>query len=253
MKKLKSKAFDFVNPFVFLSCFMFLGYVFVHITKSPVVATLLCDATISIFGLYYIWKNFMKNDNISVKQLGAFHILGLGISFLFLWFVCQQMASWFFLNFSDKAFDEYTASAQMNPCLYILLSACIAPVFEEILFRGVFFLSYRRSFGPVFACFASAFVFALFHGTIVHLPATFLFGLFLAVVYHYTGRLMVCMGLHVCFNGLALALSDWAMPTIFLTTPVAVAMYVVALAGVSSFLLFYVAQKNLEERKGILS
>ena len=39
-----------------------------------------------------------------------------------------------------------------------------APFFEEIVFRGLLFATFRRRFGPLVSAFASALIFAAAHG-----------------------------------------------------------------------------------------
>jgi len=243
------RVIDFFMPMLAMVIFVVLGFTLVSITKDVVVVSLVCDVTISLLGLAYIGWQFKKKDAFAEKPLGFVQVLAGCYAFLFLWFVCQQISAWVLLHFTDSAYAAYQTSTDMNPYLYVILAIGVAPVAEEILFRGIWFLHYRRSFGPVVGCFVSAFAFALFHGTVVHLPSTFLFGLFLAFVYHYTGRLMVCMALHVCFNGLALLASDLVIPKALLATPVAVAVYVGTLIGLSALIILYVPQNKTSMQK----
>ena len=62
--------------------------------------------------------------------------------------------------------------------LYVCL---LAPVFEEILFRGLILRTFER-YGKWFAIFTSAFLFGMFHGNLVQTPFAFLAGLVLGYV-----------------------------------------------------------------------
>ena len=62
-----------------------------------------------------------------------------------------------------------------------LYSAILAPVAEEILFRG-YVLRSLRPFGKRFAIFGSALLFGLFHGNLLQTPYAFLVGLILGYV-----------------------------------------------------------------------
>lgn len=252
-KNLKDKTFFFFIPFAFLFFSFVLGFLFGMLTKSSIAATLLSDVVAAIVGLLYIWRYFKKDTVSQEKRLDIRHFSAFVFSFLLLWFICQQISSWFFVNFVDDAFTAYSASAGKSPYLYMFLAIGVAPVFEEVMFRGILFLSHQRAFGSIFACFSSAAAFALFHGTLVHLPSTFLFGLFLAVVYLYTGRLMLCMGLHVAFNGLTLFTGDLMVPDFLLTTPFVVPMYVITLVALSTFLFVYVFRQKTAEWKERIS
>lgn len=83
-----------------------------------------------------------------------------------------------------------------------LYSGLLAPVAEEILFRG-FVQRSLRPFGRRFAIFGSAFLFGLFHGNLLQTPYAFLVGLVLGYVAEEYS-IPWSMGLHM-FNNLILA------------------------------------------------
>lgn len=88
-----------------------------------------------------------------------------------------------FFNLFDMSIMESLESATAVPdslsmFLYVSLAA---PVFEEILFRGLILRS-LQPYGKKFAIFASAYMFGLFHGNIVQSPYAFVVGLVLGYV-----------------------------------------------------------------------
>ena len=81
-------------------------------------------------------------------------------------------------------------------------SVLLAPISEEILFRG-FVLRSLRPYGKRFAIFGSAFLFAMFHGNLMQAPYAFLAGLVLGYcAAEYS--VVWSTALHV-FNNLVLA------------------------------------------------
>jgi len=83
-----------------------------------------------------------------------------------------------------------------------LYASVLAPVSEEILFRG-FVLRSLRPFGKRFAIFGSAVLFGLFHGNLLQTPYAFVMGLllgYMAVEYSIVWAAAVHM-----FNNLVLA------------------------------------------------
>lgn len=83
-----------------------------------------------------------------------------------------------------------------------LYSAILAPIAEEVLFRG-YILRTLRPYGKRFAIFASAVLFGLFHGNLLQTPYAFLVGLLLGYVtveYSLTWAVVLHM-----FNNLVLA------------------------------------------------
>lgn len=62
-----------------------------------------------------------------------------------------------------------------------LYAGIFAPIFEEILFRGLLLRSFQP-YGKKFAIFASAVLFGLYHGNIIQTPFAVVFGLLLGYV-----------------------------------------------------------------------
>lgn len=83
-----------------------------------------------------------------------------------------------------------------------LYASILAPVAEEILFRG-YILRTLRPYGKRFAILGSAFLFGLFHGNLLQTPYAFLMGLLLGyVAAEYS--ILWSVALHM-FNNLILA------------------------------------------------
>jgi membrane protease YdiL (CAAX protease family) len=84
--------------------------------------------------------------------------------------------------------------------LLFLAVAVVAPLVEELVFRGMLFQLLRRPLPLWGAVVLSAFVFAVVHGIPVLLPDLFLCGVALALVFHYTRSLYCSTFLHVLTN-----------------------------------------------------
>ena len=87
--------------------------------------------------------------------------------------------------------------------LNAVLVAVIAPIVEELTFRGVGFSLLAR-FGTVVAVAGTSVAFAADHGLVEGFPALFVFGVAVALVRVRTGSIYPGMLMHACFNGLAL-------------------------------------------------
>jgi membrane protease YdiL (CAAX protease family) len=87
--------------------------------------------------------------------------------------------------------------------LYAVI-ALLGPVVEELVFRGLLFELFRRSLPVWAAATLSALLFALAHGIPVLLPALFVIGVALALLYNYTRSLYTSMALHILVNSVAL-------------------------------------------------
>jgi membrane protease YdiL (CAAX protease family) len=88
----------------------------------------------------------------------------------------------------------------------ILLSVLAAPLYEELIFRGVFFpyLTDRIGFYP--AILVVSIVFSAVHFHIPSLLPLSLLSIVLCLAYWRTGSLWVSIGLHAIFNGMSIIL-----------------------------------------------
>ncbi|HQH28113.1 MAG TPA: type II CAAX endopeptidase family protein [Oligoflexia bacterium] len=91
--------------------------------------------------------------------------------------------------------------------LVVVLAVIIAPVVEEIMFRGALYSWLREGLRPFPAMLFSSLLFAALHpqGAIGLVPLTFI-GLVLAFVREWRGNLTTCIMAHACVNGGTLAL-----------------------------------------------
>lgn len=77
----------------------------------------------------------------------------------------------------------------------------IAPLCEEIVFRGYLYPVAKKFSGPWLAGICSALVFSAAHGNFAALLPLFAFGLVLAFLYEITGSIWAPMLAHLLFNG----------------------------------------------------
>lgn len=78
----------------------------------------------------------------------------------------------------------------------------LAPVVEELIFRGVIFSGFQKNYSPFWSVFFSALLFALFHLNPWQLGPTFLLGLLLGLVRLRTGSLLAAIFTHALHNGM---------------------------------------------------
>lgn len=93
-----------------------------------------------------------------------------------------------------------------------VIAVIVAPIVEEIVFRGVLFRALADRIGLWVGAVVSSAVFALIHIEVVTsqpiaLGGLFAVGLALALAFHYTGNLLVPIVGHAVFNGASLSLA----------------------------------------------
>lgn len=97
---------------------------------------------------------------------------------------------------------ELLRATQGWPSRVILGIATIvlAPIAEEIMFRGILYPAVKRAGYPRTALWGTALLFGLIHFNVAtFLPLTFL-AVVLVFVYEYTGNLLACITVHSFFN-----------------------------------------------------
>ncbi|AYF08910.1 MULTISPECIES: CPBP family intramembrane glutamic endopeptidase [Bacillus] len=92
--------------------------------------------------------------------------------------------------------------------LYVVVLTIFAPIWEELLFRGIFFTKLSQRFSTRSSAVISAFIFTLGHpltvGSVLYI---FGMGVCLAYTYKKTNNLLVPIGIHVLNNSFYLLLN----------------------------------------------
>jgi len=82
--------------------------------------------------------------------------------------------------------------------------ALVAPIVEELTYRGLGFAAVRQFFGGAAAVVVTGVAFGLAHGLVIALPVLTIFGLILGWLRLRTASLYPPIILHAIFNGTAL-------------------------------------------------
>lgn len=92
-----------------------------------------------------------------------------------------------------------------NPGWFFLVGAALAPLVEEIFFRGFLFQGFRAKYGWVSSMLLSSLIFGIAHLDPASLIPTFVLGNLLAYLYHRTNSVWPGVLLHVLVNTFGLA------------------------------------------------
>ena len=91
----------------------------------------------------------------------------------------------------------------------VLAAAVIAPISEEILFRGYIYQTLKRYIGAVPSAFIGALLFAAVHNNAAGFPGLALLALALTIAFEWSGSLLVPIIMHATFNSMSLAWGAW--------------------------------------------
>ena len=86
--------------------------------------------------------------------------------------------------------------------LLFVTTTLLAPLFEEIIFRGVLLPTLSRDFGIILGIIVSAFIFALAHLSLAEMPPLFVLGIGLGITRIASGSLLSSVIMHSLWNGL---------------------------------------------------
>ena len=86
--------------------------------------------------------------------------------------------------------------------ILFLTTTLLAPLFEEIIFRGILLPTLSRDFGVISGIIVSAFIFALAHLSLGEMPPLFILGIGLGITRISSGSLFSSVIMHSLWNGL---------------------------------------------------
>ncbi len=102
---------------------------------------------------------------------------------------------------AQEAVKLFMTSSDLGLRIALIISAVIvAPLAEELLFRGFLYPAIKRFTDPVFAMLCTALLFAAVHNNLPALVPLFILGIAFAIVYEYSGSLWTPIWMHALFN-----------------------------------------------------
>lgn len=91
------------------------------------------------------------------------------------------------------------------------VGAILAPIVEEVLFRGFLFAGLRKYLNLRVAVLASGALFGALHFQLYAFPVLFMLGVLLALLYYRTGSLLMPILMHFCINAIAIVAQYFAL------------------------------------------
>lgn len=144
-------------------------------------------------------------DRLSLWELLQALVFSFGAGYLFL-FPTNLLIDLLEKLLGITAFDAVsTLESSLPPGLLVLAFVVIAPVFEEILFRGIL-LRRLRGLGDVSAVVLSALAFGLFHANLQQTAYAIVLGMVFAAIVLLTGSIRDTILLHMAINGASVLL-----------------------------------------------
>lgn len=180
------------------------------VTENSVLLTVISNAVfvLTVLLIFVIRKkNFFREIGLMKPDPRyILPVIALGASMNVLINIILSIAP-----FPQSWWDEYNAASaplDQTSALTIVAAVIVAPLTEELLFRGLVFTRTSRALGVYVGMVASSLIFGFMHGTAIWFIYTALFGLVLAFVFYRSRSLVYPILLHLSFNLTSFLYSD---------------------------------------------
>jgi membrane protease YdiL (CAAX protease family) len=163
----------------------------------------------SLLSLFLLWpvfsarrKNYMREISLmpARPELAPAAAILLGLSFAFVLSIVLDL-----LPIPESAWEEYAQYSSGitdvdRPLLGFFAAVIVAPVTEEIFFRGLIYTRFKRGMPTVIALLLESAIFGLLHGTAIWIAYAFLLGIIMTLIFEKFKSILVSIAFHAAFN-----------------------------------------------------
>ncbi len=148
-----------------------------------------------------------------IPRRGLLTSMAIGLGLVVPSWIGAQMISYLTLRaleligLQPEAGIADAALTNADPFVLVIALVVVAPVAEELFFRGVAYNAWEREYGPTRALYGSAILFAVIHGSIFVIPSIFALGIVLALLFRATRSLPATIMLHAGFNAITVLIA----------------------------------------------
>lgn len=164
-------------------------------------------ATLVLFWLVFLIRRKKFTKEVCLRKFPVNGILPIAVLAACFNVITTVVVSYF--PWPQSWMDSYAASASsIDGSLMAWLTAVLmAPVLEEIVFRGLMYTRLKKGLPAIAAAIVTSLAFGIAHGTIIWFIYTFIFSLVLIWVFEKFQSLGACIALHMAYNLSGMALS----------------------------------------------
>ncbi|WP_434305096.1 lysostaphin resistance A-like protein [Clostridium botulinum] len=153
---------------------------------------------------------YIEKFNFKILLCTSFFILGF-----FMWFQSSIVIMLTKIPLSKECTEAFAEYVQ-NPYQTFILYVIIAPIFEEIVFRGIILEGFLNKYKPITGITVSSVIFALCHGNISQFISATILGILVGIIYYKTKSVVLCMVSHILNNGLTFIYINFNIRTFFI-------------------------------------
>ena len=158
-----------------------------------------CVIAIIIFYIFVSIYLYLKNrrEEYTVSKKNIFPCIYFGISFALLF------------NMIIFYYSKESRGDSIPFLLSFISSGIVGPIYEEILFRYVFFNRLKNRFSIRKSIVISSSIFGIIHFQVIRSLYAFIFGIFLSLVYEKKKNIIVPIIMHIAANSIVLFLEGF--------------------------------------------
>jgi membrane protease YdiL (CAAX protease family) len=177
--------------------------------RAGVITVLSCGIAFSLLMSYKKigYKELFNATSNSVKNLILVLLIPIVLTVGGGVFWIADITNLMMLYFPVAEEEHLALSRMLSGGFVSIVSVCvIAPIIEEMLFRGIVLRSFLVSYSATSAILLSSLLFALFHLTVTQLPVAFIMGCLLGWLYFRTRSLWPSILAHFLYNSFTMFL-----------------------------------------------
>lgn len=164
--------------------------------------TLIRNVLISVIALFMIRKDYsgkkQKSFDAKLCIFGAFGCVSFSIAL-------SNLIALSGLTQSSQTYQSFTNSYETLQIWFAFLAiGVVAPIAEELIFRGLMYRRFAKDGGIIPAMIFSSICFGVIHGNIPQFIFAFFSGLVLCLVYEKSGNILIPIICHMAVNCVSL-------------------------------------------------
>ena len=181
------------------------------LSSDILISNILIFAFLVLMVVMIVWWRIKPIQWLGLCWKPWYHVFWIGPSeVLSMWIVLAILQASGYVKFMEsitggnstqdavKLLRESTDNLAVG--LMAFSAAIVAPIAEEVIFRGYLYPVAKKYSGPWVGMLFSSLVFAAGHGNVPLMLPLFLLGMIMAYSYEKTGSILAPISIHFCFN-----------------------------------------------------
>ncbi len=209
------KEFDLASGLIITIIFFFIQTIpGIILSLSGLQTSLVLSVSYAIAGvialsIFLMEAKYYKINISKYVNLVQYNNVGVSLFFGAIIGIVLGIIGYVYLLVIYKNYGLYANKLTHNikfDVFIIILYVILAPVFEEIIFRGIVYKGMRQWLPSIISIAISALIFAICHPYMLVIPV-FIVGLVTAWIYEKMGVLLPCIIIHSVYNAIILAVN----------------------------------------------